>query len=265
LHSLASVPHERALQIWINENSKQLPECELKEIAQSADFAFPQRDRFIAETGLLYRLDRETSGIVLVALTRASFQRMLCAQNQGILEKYYLLVCAESLKGVQGSKPVSRVTDRAALFRNAFSNKATRVESYFRSFGERGARVACIAPDVHARNLKPITKVLYSTEYVRGIAEPYPLAENSPPKNNSLYRIEAKLNKGFRHQIRAHSAWMGIPILGDTLYGESAHSRLMLEAFRVSMKCENGTFITWKLYQGMTDNNSFLEAIPKER
>jgi 23S rRNA-/tRNA-specific pseudouridylate synthase len=27
------------------------------------------------------------------------------------------------------------------------------------------------------------------------------------------------LTRGFRHQIRAHFAWIGLPLLGDRLYG----------------------------------------------
>jgi len=250
-HSLARSTHEKAIQVWIKENSKLLPECELKKIAQSSNFAFLQNDRFAAEMGMLYRLDRDTSGIMLIALTRASFQRLICAQVQGMLEKHYLLVCTEGYKGVQGSKPISRITERAALLHNALSNRSTLVESYFRSYGARGARVACIAPDSIVRTKKPITKALYATEYIRGIVAPSLTIEKSPQKTRDLYWIEAILKKGFRHQIRAHSAWIGIPILGDALYGESAHPRLMLEAFSVSIRNENGILITWELYHEM--------------
>jgi 23S rRNA pseudouridine1911/1915/1917 synthase len=44
-----------------------------------------------------------------------------------------------------------------------------------------------------------------------------------------------KISKGFRHQLRCHLAWMGTPILNDTLYGGHPFGNgfLALRAFRL--------------------------------
>jgi 23S rRNA-/tRNA-specific pseudouridylate synthase len=42
--------------------------------------------------------------------------------------------------------------------------------------------------------------------------------------------IVAAIRRGFRHQIRAQLAWLGLPLVGDALYGGLAFPRLCLHA-----------------------------------
>jgi 23S rRNA-/tRNA-specific pseudouridylate synthase len=46
--------------------------------------------------------------------------------------------------------------------------------------------------------------------------------------------LRLSLSRGFRHQIRAQLAWIGLPIAGDTLYGGAPDERLRLYAIRLS-------------------------------
>jgi hypothetical protein len=34
----------------------------------------------------------------------------------------------------------------------------------------------------------------------------------------ALFRLTVGITRGFRHQVRVHLAWLGLPILGDVLY-----------------------------------------------
>ena len=43
---------------------------------------------------------------------------------------------------------------------------------------------------------------------------------NFPPTGNSAPIITCTLTQGFRHQVRAHLASIGLPIYGDPLYNE---------------------------------------------
>ena len=46
--------------------------------------------------------------------------------------------------------------------------------------------------------------------------------------------IRVALARGFRHQIRAQLAWIGLPIMGDPLYGGAEDDRLRLYAVALS-------------------------------
>ncbi len=54
----------------------------------------------------------------------------------------------------------------------------------------------------------------------------------------SYSKVEITIETGVRHQIRAHMASIGHPIIGDRLYGEptSASMRLLLHATRVALE-----------------------------
>ena len=48
--------------------------------------------------------------------------------------------------------------------------------------------------------------------------------------------LEVELDTGRRHQIRAHLAWLGHPIVGDPRYGHPAGSRMGLHALRLVVR-----------------------------
>jgi 23S rRNA (cytosine1962-C5)-methyltransferase len=58
--------------------------------------------------------------------------------------------------------------------------------------------------------------------------------------DGSFSLLRAMPKSGRMHQIRAHAAAQGIPILGDTLYGGRAMPRLMLHSERLSLTLEDG-------------------------
>lgn len=54
-------------------------------------------------------------------------------------------------------------------------------------------------------------------------------------ENAGFYYLEAQPETGKTHQIRIHAQESGIPILGDTLYGGTAHVRLFLHALSLKI------------------------------
>ncbi len=59
-----------------------------------------------------------------------------------------------------------------------------------------------------------------------------PLAPVRLPGGHEATLCTASIHTGRRHQIRAHAAWAGHPVVGDRLYGGPAASGLMLHAWR---------------------------------
>lgn len=62
--------------------------------------------------------------------------------------------------------------------------------------------------------------------------------------------LSAKPKTGRKHQIRAHLAHRGMPIVGDTLFGGESHPRLLLHAYRL------------RLLHPATGETLFLQADP---
>lgn len=59
------------------------------------------------------------------------------------------------------------------------------------------------------------------------------VAPRSPPGPRRLWELD--LLTGRRHQARVHLAWLGLPILGDDLYGGEPAARLFLHALRLDL------------------------------
>jgi 23S rRNA pseudouridine955/2504/2580 synthase len=140
---------------------------------------------------LVHRLDRETSGILLVAKKRSSLKKLQDQFRERETGKVYLAlvlgVWPEKLKVL--SKP---------LHKYVLPGKDGQAEG-----GER--RVKVVAQD-DPDGMPSLTMVK-----LRGTTEP------ASPKPYSL--LEVTLKTGRTHQIRVHLASEGMPIAGDDKYG----------------------------------------------
>lgn len=135
---------------------------------------------------LVHRLDRETSGVLVVAKKRTALTRlhaMLRGDGAGTIEKRYLALA----KGLWPDKK------RQAKFRLA---KAT---------GEQGERRVYVDADGGVEAL---------TIFHRQRRYPHP--------TQAATLLECDLQTGRTHQIRVHLAHMGFPIVGDDKYGDFA-------------------------------------------
>lgn len=250
---------------WLSFHADILPVSELKDAAKvwQARFAGTQAqgqpeaasekalnaaDTFLSELGMLYRLDRETSGIMLFALDRTTMESMRAAQSACMLKKRYILMSKALDIEVPGSLPRSRSAEREVLLSALYEGNTVPIVSYFRSYGPRGRLVSCIEPSFmlnadRFKAKKKITKNRYQTNFLSAKPMQEPTAD--------AICLEAEICKGFRHQIRAHCAWMGLPIIGDVQYGGSSSRRLYLEAFSVSLMDGEQRVAEWKLHDGL--------------
>ncbi len=197
------------------------------------------------EGGLLHRLDAATSGLVAFAADDASFRSMADASLAGGFVKSYRALGRPSLAGLAGSRPEAswpagiggdrwinaiRREDQGLL---AVMIAGSSLSSYFRPFGPGAVRVACAAasdPAVAAgRTGKAWTRDVYTTDFV------------SASTLSGGVLVECRLSRGFRHQVRAHLAWLGLPLDGDSLYGEDGgEGGLRLRAWQLSFPDPRG-------------------------
>ena len=162
------------------------------------------------EPGLVHRIDRETSGLVILARTAEAFATLRGQFAAGDAHKRYLAACA----------PGPDDPGRAP---------ALRIESRFAPYGISGRMVRVVLPgEPSTRRSRQATRERYVTE-VTGMAR-------SPGR----VLLSASIARGFRHQVRAHLSFLGFPILGDRLYGtpvpEGFAERMYLHAARIELR-----------------------------
>ena len=131
---------------------------------------------------LVHRLDRETSGILLVAKKRAALLGMHAMLRSGAkdgrIEKHYFAL----VKGV---------------WKNERQHVKARLQKFHTASGERRVTVDQDGQEAHT---------------VFKLVKSFPGA--------SL--LDAEIKTGRTHQIRVHRAHVGFPILGDDKYGDFA-------------------------------------------
>ena len=185
-----------------------------------------------SELGMVSRLDRGTSGIILFARTPALHRALLAHAPGGCIRKEYRLLSTPSARLLPGCLPGLKPLElKAGVLRppsaRGDDSGWLTIESFFRSYGSSGARVACVDPCRSGDCLKKLTKKTYTTLFR--------LEAGDTDALSGALRMTARIGLGFRHQIRAHLAWSGFPIVGDGDYGGLAAPRLFLEAHRVEV------------------------------
>ena len=168
------------------------------------------------EPGLLHRLDTDTSGLVLVARSRAAFEELRNALREGRVEKRYLAIVAPGA----GSSRASSVAATGEL-----ADRGTIAYPLAQHPKDKRRVFAC----VHERDVARLAPREATTSYqVKKRWE-----EDGKPRA----LVEATAPKALRHQIRVHFAALGAPLVGDGLYGGPPAQKLgrhALHASRVS-------------------------------
>ena len=148
------------------------------------------------EGGLVHRLDYETHGLVLCAKTQKIYEDFMGQQKAGHIIKEYDAVSSVSPSSVSSLEDVYKTNNI--------------IQSAFRPYGKGRKAVRPIETD----HVLAAGKTIYQTEILlyREI-------------NDTCY-FRLRIKKGFRHQIRCHLAWIGRPLLNDSLYGSSEINKL---------------------------------------
>lgn len=146
--------------------------------------------------GIMHRLDRETSGVILFTKQRSvnvAIQKMF--ENHEIAKTYELLCSSTKNSQIPNSFCVE-------MFLGRISSKSQAAKWGFLPENKGG--------------------VYSKTSFF--------LKDKEKFSNNSCFRLEAQLFTGRTHQIRVHLSSQGFPIVGDELYGGIQAKRIMLHS-----------------------------------
>ena len=156
--------------------------------------------------GIMHRLDRTTSGVIVFTKTRAVNKEVSEVFQSHNLKKQYLAVVEAPREQSRHAELVSASHFTVEMYMNRITGKSQQGK-----WGEVSEARGGQYSKTDFRILKKLT------------------VEGCP-----CLLIECSLHTGRTHQIRVHLASRGLPILGDELYGGSPAKRLYLHAFRLA-------------------------------
>jgi 23S rRNA pseudouridine1911/1915/1917 synthase len=136
--------------------------------------------------GIVHRIDKETSGVLLVAKNDAAHAKLGEAFRQRTVKKTYLAL-------VQGLLP----------------QPSGRIELAIGRDPKRRTRMAAVRKTAPGAALRTAREA--RTDW------------NVLARIDSTTLVEVQLHTGRTHQIRVHFSALKRPIIGDTLYGGAAH------------------------------------------
>jgi 23S rRNA pseudouridine955/2504/2580 synthase len=134
---------------------------------------------------LVHRLDRDTSGVLLIAKKRAALTSLHAQLRDGQVDKRYFVL-------VRGK------------WRDALRRVELSLETWVTGDGERRVRV-----DREGRVARTIFRRVSTW----------------PAHDPPLALLEAELETGRTHQIRVHLTHLGFPLAGDDKYGDFAWNK----------------------------------------
>lgn len=188
-------------------------------VGENMFISYKGNDIELNRPGIVHRIDRDTSGILVIAKNQKSFDYLKQLFQKKEIEKKYLALVYGNIKNDSGiiDQPIGR---HSKDFRMKMAGQQARGQL-------REAQTHYVVVqryvDIHHTDKQ-------------GQAEKYTLVECLP-------------KTGRTHQIRVHMKWLGNPIVADSLYqGKRKHSlglsRTALHATSVSFIDISGTQIT---------------------
>ncbi len=212
----------------------------LKQYPQIKDVGEPwQKDtgEQIPRPGIVHRLDRDTSGIMLVAKSQESYENLKEQfKNRRINKEYRVIVNGSFKNEIEGDiidKPIGK--------------SPSDFRKWSAQPGSRGT--------------------------LREAVTEYKILNRIGVGNDGYSYISAKPKTGRTHQIRVHFKAIHHSVLGDKLYGSKKQqnigikiTRTMLHAYNISFKNLAGEYVSYTA-KIPKDFNSVLQAlklVPRE-
>lgn len=174
--------------------------------------------------GIVHRLDKDTSGLIVVAKNNESFQFLKNLFKNKQVEKRYLALVNGNLSPHQNAAGVSPWCGDLSKTKGKISLKISRSKS---------------TPTKQATSLAVGREALTHYKIIKGF------------KGYDL--VEARPKTGRMHQIRVHFSALGHPVVGDAKYGHKnqnqfpALNRYFLHSYYLKFNLPNGRLKEFKI------------------
>ena len=189
----------------------------------------------VLRPGIVHRIDKDTSGILVVAKSDTAHQRLSKQFAKHTVERVYICFVRSSPKPREGQ----------IISRLARSPHDRKKQSVVRgTFGD-------IDASEHGRH------AITNYKFVKGYGQSPNAAIGSP----QFSRVECRLETGRTHQIRVHMGHVGCPLLGDPLYGKQRGFKNATNPGQVAVSAALSTFKRQALHAAVL---GFKHPISKE-
>ena len=211
------------------------------------------RGKKAIEAGLLHRLDTDTRGLVLFAKDQKVYDFLAARQEAGqMIKTYCAFVEPNGAPEIDDGydfdatelsmlKELSAAQGQVIVQERIAAQLPLTLESQFRNFGPGAKRVAPVVSGSrhYKKDGRLYTTVIEAADILPSPpqgGEQYALFQNND--GQSLVRVRCRLSRGYRHQVRAHLAAAGLPIVGDPLYAPQGAEAppVSLQLYAVSLE-----------------------------
>ena len=186
--------------LWHLQRNMRNAECGMRNDVEKEHSALrtPQSALGLTRAGIVHRLDKDTSGLLLVAKTAKDHTALAKQLKARTIRRRYLAL-------VEGHLPMRAGTIDVPIGRHLTHRKTMAVRHL-------GGRAAVTHYRVLRRLQAPSCKL-------QAIDDREPVACHLPLAALLYSVVEVSLETGRTHQIRVHLAHLGYPVLGDVTYG----------------------------------------------
>ncbi|MBS1813254.1 MAG: RluA family pseudouridine synthase [Acidobacteria bacterium] len=167
--------------------------------------------------GIVHRLDKETSGLIMVAKDDKTHRALAQMFEEHSLEKKYIaLIHGEVGRRARGNAERDRGTINLPIARDPVRRirMTTRIRESWMTIDAPGSP-ALRHPE--QEDLKPLKNY-----EARHAVSRYQVVERLSTAVGEFTLVEVTIETGRTHQIRVHMQAIGHPVVGDTLYGAPA-------------------------------------------
>lgn len=182
---------------------------------------------------LVHRLDKDTSGVIIIAKTYKSNEVYSKYFESGKVQKYYLALVKGDLKSKAEFADKAKVRERSFLARSSYDKR--KMDYAEALIGQRAITDFMFLgnPSDFDHHLQLEAEVLLHTDrenlkFRCSLEEFLEYAKQCEFESSIVLALP---ETGRTHQIRVHLEHMGSPIIGDKLYSSLEYPRMMLHAW----------------------------------